>query len=385
MRFPDDVPVLTDGPVTLRAHTAADIGPAYETCQDPEMQRWTTIPVPYLQEHAVSFLTEQIPANWADGSSYAWAIQYDGRYAGTIDLRDGRGGVGEVGFAAAPWARGNGVMTRAVKLVVRYAFDRLGWSRVIWRAYVGNWGSRRVAWKAGFRSLVTMPQEGLQRGVRRDEWVASVTPDDDLEPQGHWWDIPVIESNGVRLRPLVPTDAERVMAACNDERTKLWLAGLPSPYGLDDAHGFIEGRISWAADGDGVSWAIADPETDELLGNVSAFDLRNRNDPTIAEIGYWGHPDARGRGVMSAAVGLAIKHAFTPLDDGGLGRRRLVLYAAAPNTASAHVAEVNGFVRTGLARSASARRDGTYEDLISFDLLATEHPDYRKLLENVAD
>ena len=58
MRFPDDVPVLTDGPVTLRAHTRADIGPAYETCQDPEMQRWTTIPVPYLQEHAVAFLTE---------------------------------------------------------------------------------------------------------------------------------------------------------------------------------------------------------------------------------------------------------------------------------------------------------------------------------------
>jgi RimJ/RimL family protein N-acetyltransferase len=385
MRFPDDVPVLTDGPVTLRAHTTADIGPAYETCQDPEMQRWTTIPVPYLQEHAVSFLTEQVPAGWADGSSYAWAIEYDGRYAGTVDLRDRQGGVGEIGFAVSPWARGNGVMTRAVKLAVRYAFEQTGWHRVVWRAYVGNWGSRRVAWKAGFRSLVTMPDEGLQRGVRRDEWVASVTRDDELEPQGNWWTIPVVEGNGVRLRPLEAKDAERVMAACNDERTKLWLAGLPSPYGLEDAHGFIDGRLELAAGGDGVSWAIADPETDELLGNVSAFDLRNRIDPTIAEIGYWGHPDARGRGVMSAAVGLAIKHAFTPLDDGGLGRRRLVLYAAAPNSASAHVAEVNGFTRTGLSRAASPRRDGSYEDLICFDLLATEHPDYRKLLENVAD
>jgi RimJ/RimL family protein N-acetyltransferase len=385
MRFPDDVPVLTDGPVTLRAHTTADIGPAYEACQDPEMQRWTTIPVPYLQEHAVSYLTEQIPAGWADGSSYAWAIEYDGRYAGTIDLRDQEGGVGEVGFAVSPWARGNGVMTRAVELVVRYAFDRLGWHRVIWRAYVGNWGSRRVAWKVGFRSLVTMPDGGLQRGVRRNEWVASVTRDDDLEPQGHWWNVPVVEGNGVRLRPLGPQDAERVVAACNDERTTHWLGGLPSPYGLEHAHGFIEGRLEQAATGDGVSWAIADPETDELLGNVSAFDLRNRIDTTIGEIGYWAHPDARGRGVMSTAVGLAIKHAFTPLDDGGLGRRRLVLYAGAPNTASAHVAEVNGFTRTGLQRAASPHRDGTYDDLFTFDLLATEHPGYRKLLENVAD
>ncbi|MDX6259982.1 MAG: hypothetical protein QOH84_1670, partial [Kribbellaceae bacterium] len=46
MRFPEDVPTLTDEVVTLRAHTTADIQPAYEVCQDPEMQRWTTIPVP---------------------------------------------------------------------------------------------------------------------------------------------------------------------------------------------------------------------------------------------------------------------------------------------------------------------------------------------------
>jgi RimJ/RimL family protein N-acetyltransferase len=374
MRFPDDVPVLTDGPVTLRAHTTADTDPAYETCQDPEMQRWTTIPVPYLREHAVDYLTQQIPARWQDGSSFAWAIEYDGRYAGTIDLRDSEGGVGEVGFAVSSWARGHGVMTRAVKLVVRHAFDDLGWHRVIWRAYVGNWASRRVAWKAGFRSLVTLPDGGLQRGVRRDEWVASVTRDDELEPQGHWWKVPVIEGKGVRLRALAPKDAERVVAACNDARTQRWLAGLPSPYGMADAEAFIDGRLELLASGEGVSWAIADAETDELLGNVSVFDLNNRIDKTMAEVGYWAHPDARGRGVMTTAVGLAIQHAFTPLDDGGLGRRRLVLYAAAGNTASARVAEVSGFTRTGLDRAAAPLRDGVYDDLICFDLLASEHP-----------
>src|SRR5687767_7263898 len=127
MRFPEDVPVLADDVVTLRAHTEADIDPAYVMCQDPEMQRWTTIPVPYLREHAVGFLTEIIPNGWRDGGMWAWAIEYDGQYAGTIDLRDGEGGVGEVGFAVAPAARGAGVMTRALKLVVRYAFDELGW------------------------------------------------------------------------------------------------------------------------------------------------------------------------------------------------------------------------------------------------------------------
>jgi RimJ/RimL family protein N-acetyltransferase len=168
MRFPEDVPALTDDLVTLRAHTVADVQPAYEVCQDPEMQRWTTIPVPYEPANAQHYLTEFIPAGWRDGSNWAWAIEYDGRYAGTIDLRPDDGGVGEVGFAVAPWARGNGVMTRALRLAVKYAFEQ-GWERVTWRAYVGNWGSRRVAWKAGFRNLVTIPGSGLQRGARRDE------------------------------------------------------------------------------------------------------------------------------------------------------------------------------------------------------------------------
>ena len=89
-------------------------------------------------------------------------------------------------------------------------------------------------------------------------------------------------------------------------------------------------------------------------------------------MGYWGHPEARGRGVMSAAVGLAAKHAFTPIEEGGLGRRRLMLFAAEGNTASAHVAVANGFTLTGTARAASPRRDGSYDNLLCFDLLKGE-------------
>src|SRR6266516_2514954 len=138
MRFPEDVPVLSDGVVTLRAHTEADINGAYEMCQDPEMQHWTTVPVPYERQDAVNFLTQIIPNGWRDSGFWGWAIEYGGRFGGSVDLRDGQGGVGEIGFSVAPWARGAGVMTRAVKLVLRHAFDVFGWDRVIWRAFTGN-------------------------------------------------------------------------------------------------------------------------------------------------------------------------------------------------------------------------------------------------------
>ncbi|GAB2684235.1 GNAT family N-acetyltransferase [Kribbella swartbergensis] len=372
MRFPEDVPVLTDDAVTLRAHTDSDVDAVYAMCQDPEMQRWTTVPVPYLREHAVSFVTEIVPNGWRENTHRTWAIEYAGRFAGSVDLRDGEGGVGEVGFAVDREVRGRGVMTRALKLVVRYAFDVLGWDRVLWRAFVGNWGSRRVAWKAGFGGLVVVPGGGRARGVRYDEWVATVGRDDDLEPQGNWWNVPAVEGGGIRLRAFRATDAKRVVEACNDERTQYWLAGMPSPYQLPDAEGFIESRKENLATGEGVSWAVADAETDELIGCVSVFGMNNRIDRTVGEIGYWLHPEARGRGVMSTAVGLVIEQAFKPVEDGGLGRRRLVLFAAEGNTASAHVAEVNGFTHVGLARSAGPRRDGRYSDVHAFDLLATE-------------
>jgi RimJ/RimL family protein N-acetyltransferase len=373
MRFPEDVPVLTDGVVTLRAHSVDDVEPAYRMCQDPVMQEWTTIPVPYQHEHAVNFLTDVIPNGWRTNTMWGWAIEYDGRYAGTIDLGDGEGGVGEVGFAVSPEVRGNGVMTRALKLAVRYAFDGLGWDRVIWRAFVGNYASRRVAWKAGFRGLVTIPGGGRTRGVRKDEWVASVGRDDDLEPQGNWWKAQVLEGGSIRLRGLQDSDAQRVQEACSDERTQQWLSGMPSPYRLEDAEGFIKTRPHMMAGGEGVAWAIADLAGDQLLGNVSVFNLNNRLDATVGEIGYWMHPDARGRKVMTTAVELLIPHAFKPVAEGGLGRRRLVLKAAVGNSASAHVAEANGFTHVGTERSAIPRRDGSYDDDLIFDLLADEY------------
>jgi RimJ/RimL family protein N-acetyltransferase len=373
MRFPEDVPVLTDGVVTLRAHTIDDLPQVIAMCQDPRMQRWTTIPVPYERHHAEQFLCEQVPAGWRDGGRWSWAIEYDGRFAGTVGLHDGEGGVGEIGFGLGPWARGAGVMTRATRLVVGHAFDTLGWGRVIWRAFVGNWASRRVAWKVGFRHLTTIHGGGRSRGVRLDEWVASIGRDDEREAQGHWWDIPVLDGDGFRLRPFQAADVKRTAEACADERTQQWLPALPSPYLPEHAEGYIESRLENAASGEGVSWAVADCETDELLANVSIFDLKRHWDPTSGEVGYWSHPDARGRGLMTAAVGRAIRFAFLPLSEGGLGRRRLTLFAAEGNTASARVAVANGFTMTGTQRAATQRRGGGYADLLSFDLLASDH------------
>jgi len=182
------------------------------------------------------------------------------------------------------------------------------------------------------------------------------------------------DTPGVRLRAWRHTDAQRVMQACSDQRTRHWLAhSLPSPYTLDDAHSYIAGRSGEARNGSSLCWCVADAESDVCVGSVAIMDLGHAMG-TTGEIGYWAHPDARGQGVMSEAVRLAVRHAFIPREDGGLGRKRLQLIAADGNFASQHIALVNGFVEVGRDRQAERLADGTFADLVRFDLLVDELP-----------
>ena len=96
-------------------------------------------------------------------------------------------------------------------------------------------------------------------------------------------------------------------------------------------------------------------------------------DDTGGEIGYWAHPQARGRGVISEAVRLAVRHAFVPLADGGLGRRRLRLNVADGNLPSRAGGAARGFVEVGRDRLAERLGDGSYVDLVRYDLLESEY------------
>jgi RimJ/RimL family protein N-acetyltransferase len=167
-----DVPELRRGDVLLRAHTEADLPGVVEQCQDPEMQRFTTIPVPYPPELAPGFL-ERVRAGWADGSTASWAIEVEGRFAGTVDVRLGEGW-GDLGYGLHPWARGRGVMTTAVGLALGWAFTERGVAGVRWEAFVGNEASRRVAQKCGFRMEGTARGISVARGERHDAWLASL-------------------------------------------------------------------------------------------------------------------------------------------------------------------------------------------------------------------
>jgi hypothetical protein len=52
LAWPAQQPVLTDGTVMLRPFRTSDADAVFRACQDPAIQRWTLVPIPYLREHA---------------------------------------------------------------------------------------------------------------------------------------------------------------------------------------------------------------------------------------------------------------------------------------------------------------------------------------------
>jgi RimJ/RimL family protein N-acetyltransferase len=371
--FPADVPVLTDGTVTLRAHRPDDAGAVLEQCTDPVSQRWTTVPVPYSPQDATRFVTETVPSGWTRGS---WAFAVEAcdengvaRFCGTVELRDEGNRRAEVAYGAHPWARGRGLMHRALTLLLDWGFEERGLRTLIWWANAGNWASRRLAWRLGFSCDGTLERWLPQRGDLVDAWFGVLHLDDPREPRHPWLSVPRLAGGQVVLRPFRDADVPCIVEACSDERTAYWLWRIPTPYTADDARTWLADRAEQLATGSAVTWAVADPRTDDLLGCINAFEILAGRE---AQLGWWVHPAARGRGVMTQACGLVLDHCFAPADAGGLGLVRVEVSAADGNTASRHVIERNGFRLGGRQRRALRLGDGSLTDLVVYDLLVEE-------------
>ncbi|MDN5765751.1 MAG: GNAT family N-acetyltransferase [Humibacillus sp.] len=373
-----DVPILSDGVVTLRGHTLADAPGLTEQCTDPEMQQWTTVPREYTSDQAVARV-EQTLNDWVDPwGPRQWAIEIDRdgakAYGGSIDLRPGESPTtASLGFGLHPAARGQGVMARAVRLVAAYAFTAEPWGRPVtrlhWRAVVGNWASRRVAWATGFTFHGTVPESHVDSnnpdGPALDTWHASLGHGDALSPQHGWLMAPVLEENGIRLRPWRADDIDAIETRENDPVHWMPAHAVLRP---ETFEGWRRRRFELMAEGSSVEWCVADTATDRALGGMVVFSRWGPIGDT-AELGYQFFPSARGRGAAKTGARLAIRHALAPMSEGGLGVRRLVAETAADNAASNRVLESNGFVRFGREHRVDQLADGGWGDGLHWELL----------------
>lgn len=151
--WPVATPTLTDGSVTLRAWAARDVDAVVAACQDPVMQDAIAVPVPYLAEHARGFIEFFSPHQWSSGRGAPFAaVDAESDHllaAPSLKEIDPDRTVAEVGYWVAPWARGQKVAQRAVRLMCDWAFTDLGIRRLEFFVEPANAASCAVAERVG--------------------------------------------------------------------------------------------------------------------------------------------------------------------------------------------------------------------------------------------
>lgn len=353
-------PELSDGRIRLRRLQAADKAAVVKACSDGLISRYCyRVPFPYDESDFLEFLSynehyweRELVAGWAvvdagdDGLLAMISLQ-------VVAVRQ----AGEIGYWCAPWARGRGVMSAAVRLVRDWAFDTLELERLELTTDLDNIGSQRVAQAAGFR------REGVLRGYlsvrdrRSDDVMFGMVRSDPREPAPSLGE-PRLTDGRLVVRPFTADDAPAVRAACLDPDVAHWIYRLPADYSPADAEAFIVDSWRRLAAGDRARLAIADATTDDLLGSISLDLFPERQ---AGEIGYRVNKEVRRRGVAEAAARLVVRWAFQDL---GLERLEIMTYPG--NAASQALAEKLGFRREGLLRGFLAAepdksRDGRVE------------------------
>ena len=102
---------------SLRALKPTDATWIFEACQDEQIQYWTTVPKPYLMEHAFGF------ANGKTSEKKVWVIEDSTKKeVGVISIHGvDENGNAEIGYWVAPWGRGAGATKDAIVAMAEYA------------------------------------------------------------------------------------------------------------------------------------------------------------------------------------------------------------------------------------------------------------------------
>lgn len=184
-RFEDTALHGTD--FVLRPTGPHDVEAITLACQDEQISRWLPLPRPYREEHARSFIDDYAAEQRDSGAGIVFAVTAEtcgapgsSALTGLVDLKHTDWGTGctQIGFWAAPWARGRGLTTRAARRLVEWAVYQQGLERVELRAAQGNTASAGVARAAGFVREGLARSAGVTAGGRVDMHVYSLISSD---------------------------------------------------------------------------------------------------------------------------------------------------------------------------------------------------------------
>ena len=178
---------LSDGTVNIRPYREDDVQPLFDAVRESVAEAYPWQPwcrPDYTLEDSRTWVSTTATA-WEKGEEYHFAITdgKDQRILGGSGINEIRkqDGFGNLGNWVRTSCTGQGIATRAVRLLARFGFEELGLGRIEIVAAVGNKASQRVAEKAGAHREGILRRRLCLHDEYHDAVMYSFIPDDPYE------------------------------------------------------------------------------------------------------------------------------------------------------------------------------------------------------------
>jgi RimJ/RimL family protein N-acetyltransferase len=192
---------------------------------------------------------------------------------------------------------------------------------------------------------------------------SAVNPSDDAArariEEYHVVAIPTLQSERLALRPFTVADAPRVEELLSTPEIATTTASITYPYPPGAALGWISTHADDAAEGRGISWALA-LHDGTVIGTIG---LRLTPPHRRGSAGYWLGTEYWNHGYMTEALRAVIAWAFDEL-----GYVRVEAMCLPRNPSSGRVMEKAGMVFEGRLRSYVVK-NGISEDLLLYAIV----------------
>ena len=170
----------------------------------------------------------------------------------------------------------------------------------------------------------------------------------------------IIESKIFRLRPIVKSDIDAIVKYTND-RSVTRYTFIPFPNTRENVVDFLKRSQRSEKKGTGLNFGIEYKATGEIIGAIG-FNAINKNF-NRGELGYWLAKKYRNEGIMTEAVRLVVKYAFTHMK-----LKRIHVFVEPDNIASIKVLEKCGFENEGLLKK-FIKQKKRYKDMCIFAII----------------
>ena len=165
---------------------------------------------------------------------------------------------------------------------------------------------------------------------------------------------PIIKTERLTLNQVELNDAEFILFQRSSPEVTKYIRREPYTK-VEQAIAFIEMITQQFTEKQSYTWALRNPETNEMLGSICLWNFSE--DRKTAEIGYDLHPNFQGKGFTNEAMQATINYGFNELN-----LNQIEAFTSKYNETSKKLLTQNNFILN------SNRKDEDNEDNFIFEL-----------------